>query len=232
MALPDKIYPDYDRSHTGEEGFKFITRDPAAEMEYTAKTLAEVMKVGGYWAQAETAAGTVLKDRFNSVLSSVGVAARAEYDALVAKVKTEVYGSATPTSDVVYTQFLAGMSAAMGGGHTSVSMFANIAVQQRQLEVSNAAAQAAQSVLAHSFDSVKSMPLVVPIESQLISDAHASAVEASSAGQIRSQQIRQSKAAGNVLGQITPNVGTNPTPVDEVVMFGSLHAQGAAASTV
>jgi hypothetical protein len=225
MALPAKLYTDY----TGA-GFTFKTRDPAAEMEYTAKTLAEVMKAGGYWAQAETSAGEVLKDRFNSVLSGVGVAARAEYDALVTKIKTEVYGSATPTSDVVYTQFLAGMSAAMGGGHTSVSMFANIAVQQRQLEVSNAAAQAAQSVLAHSFDSVKSMPLVVPIESQLISDAHASAIEASSAGGIRSQQIRQSQAAGTILAGVMPNVGSNPTPVDEVVMFASLHAQGAAAA--
>jgi len=232
MALPTKIYPDYDRSASGQEGFKFITRDPAVEMEYTAKTLAEIMKVGGYWAQAETAAGTVLKERFNSVLGGVGTAARGEYDYLISKIKTEVYGSSTPTSDVVYTQFLAGMSAAMGGGHTSVSMFANIAVQQRQLEVANATAQAAQSVLAHTFDSVKSMPLVVPIESQLISDAHASAVEASSAGQIRSQQIRQSKAAGDILSHISPSVGSNPTPVDETVMFGSLWAQGAAAETV
>jgi hypothetical protein len=225
MSLPTKLYTDY----TGT-GFTFKTRDPAAEMNYTALTLAEVMKAGGPWATAESAAGQVLKDRFTSVLTDIGTAARAEYDALLAKIKTEVYGSSTPTSDVVYTQYLAGMSAAMGGGHTNVTMFANIAVQQRQLEVSNAAAQAAQSVLAHSFDSVKSMPLVVPLESQLISDAHASAIEADSAGQIRSQQIRQSQAAGNILAGVMPNVGTNPTPVDEVVMFASLHAQGAAAA--
>lgn len=225
MALPTKLYSDV----TGT-GFTFQTRDPAAEMEYTAKTLAEVMKTGGYWAQAESAAGAVLKDRFTSVLTDIGASARAEYDSLLNKIKTEVYGSTTPTSDVVYTQFLAGMSAAAGGGHTNVGMFANIAVQQRQLEVNATAAQVAQSVLAHSFDSVKSMPLVVPIESQLVADSHASAIEAQAAAQIRSQQIRQSQAAGNILANVLPNVGTNPTPVDEVVMFASLHAQGAAAA--
>lgn len=225
MALPAKLYPD----NVGQ-GFTFKTRDPAAEMEYTAKVLAEVMRADGYWAQAEAAAGAVLKERFTTSLNGVGAAARAEYDYLLTKIKTEVYGSATPTTDVVYTQYLAGLSAASGGGHTNVAMFANIAIQQRQLEVNAAAGQIAQSVLAHSFDSVKSMPLVVPIESQLVADSHASAMEGNAASQIRSQQIRQSQAAGNILASVMPSMGTNPTPVDETVMFASLHAQGAAAS--
>jgi hypothetical protein len=75
------------------------------------------------------------------------------------------------------------------------------------------------------------MPLVVPLESQLVSDAHASAIEADAMGQIRAQQIKQSAAAGAILAAVAPNQGSNPTPYEEVLAFASVNATGAAAAT-
>jgi hypothetical protein len=73
---------------------------------------------------------------------------------------------------------------------------------------------------------VSSMPLVVPVESQLVADACSSAIEAYYLAEIRAQQIRQANAAGSILATLSPNQGSNPTPIDETVMFGTINAQG------
>lgn len=230
MALPSKLYPNYDR--TSEEGFSFLTRDPAAEMEYTAKTLAEVMKVGGYWAQAETAVGETLKSRFNSVEDALYTSLSTHWSNKLTEITNNVFPSGS-TNDLAYTQYLAGMSAAMGGGHTSITMFQNITTQEKRLSIVELANKNLQMLAGLTFDATKSMPLVVPVESQLVADACASGVEANAVGQIRSQQIRQSIAAGNIMEAISPglNINSEPAPIDEVVQYGSIHAAGAAAKT-
>jgi hypothetical protein len=229
MAYPDKPYPDYSHA-TGGSGFTFKTRDPKEELTYTAKLLKDICSPTGDWATAEQGVGTVLKNRYTDVAGTLTTNARNEYTTLLNVVKNDVFGGTPVTPNVAYNQFLAGMSAAMGGGHTSVSMYANLATQDRQLMVHEAASRIAQTLLGITYQATSGMPLVVPVESQLVADACASAVEAHSAGAIRSQQIRQSQAAGSYLISAAPNIGTNPTPVDEVVMFTSLRAQGAAAS--
>jgi hypothetical protein len=225
MAYPTKPYADYSGT-----GFTFKTRDPKDELEYTAKLLKDVVAPSGDWATAELNVGTTLKTRYNDVVSSLAETARNEYQTLLGLIKTDVYGGNPTTPNVAYDQYLAGMSAAMGGGHASVAGFGVLATQDKQLMVHESAAKLAATLMGMTYQATSGMPLVVPIESQLVADACASAVEAHSAGNIRSQQIRQSQAAGSVLSNITPNIGTNPTPIDETVMFGSLHAQGAAAS--
>jgi len=225
MAYPAKPYIDY----TGA-GFVFKTRDPKDELEYTAKLLKDICSPTGDWAAAEQGVGTVLKNRYTDVSSTLSSNARAEYTTLLNLIKNDVYGGTPTTPNVAYDQFLAGMSAAMGGGHTSVALYSNLATQDKQLMVHEAASRLAQSLMGMAYQATSGMPLVVPIESQLVADTCASSVEAHSAGQIRSQQIRQSQAAGAHLVGAQPNLGTNPTPVDEVVMFTSLRAQGAAAS--
>lgn len=227
MAYPDKPYPDYTQT-----GFTFKTRDPKEELTYTAKLLKDICDPNGDWADAELGVGTVLKNRYTDVSGTLSNNARAEFTTLLNIIKNDVYGGTPAAPNVAYNQFLAGMSAAMGGGHSSVDSYANLATQDKQLMVHEAAARLAQSLMGLSYQATSAMPLVVPVESQLVADACASAVEAHSAGSIRSQQIRQSQAAGAHLINAQPNLGTNPTPVDEVVMFTSLRAQGAAASAI
>jgi len=228
MALPSKLYNDY-----SGQGFTFVTRDPAGEMNYTAQTLAELMKVDGYWAQAETNAGTVLKDRYVSAVSAVGAEAKTQFDTLKNSIKTELYGNNPANEGIAFSQFLAGMSAAMGGGHASVSYFSNVATQNQQLQILTASAGIAQTVVATAFSAASAMPLVVPLESQLVSDACASGVESNNIGTIRSQQIRQSVSAGMQLSVDLNNENIDGETIkpsfDEVVAAASINAQGAAA---
>ena len=236
MALPTKLYADVDKTiGTNPAGFKFITRDPAAEMEYTAKTLNEIMGTAGYWAQAETNVGTVLTSRYEAAenklwqgtaLANSGMNPRfaAFRDALATNI------GLTNNQNVALEQYYLGLSAAFGGGHTNVGDFMNIATQDRRLQVTETSIKAVQALSAITYGAASAMPLVVPVESQLIADACSSAVETYYLGEIRAQQIRQTKAAGAILSAIAPSAGTNPTPIDEVVMFGSIQAQGAAAA--
>lgn len=224
MPYPSKPYPDF----TGT-GFMFKTRDPKDELEYTSALLRDIVDPSGDWAAAELGVGTVLKNRYTDVSGTLANNARTEFTTLLNLIKTDVYGSTITTPNVAYSQFLSGMSAAMGGGHSSVELYGNLATQDRQLMIHEAAARLAQGLMGITYQATSGMPLVVPVESQLVADACSSAVEAHSAGSIRSQQIRQSQAAASYLVNAQPNLGTNPTPVDEVVMFASLRAQGAAA---
>lgn len=231
MALPadNGPYPSKPYANYSGAGFVFATRDPKKELEYTSALLRNIVSPTGDWAAAELSIGTTLKTRYNDVVSTLATTARAEYQNLLTLVKNDVYGGTPVTPNVAYDQFLAGMSAATGGGHASVALYGNLATQEKQLMVHESASRLAQSLMGLTYQATSGMPLVVPIESQLVADACASSVEAYSAGEIRAQQIRQSQAAAAHLINAQPNLGNNPTPVDQVVMFTSLRAQGAAA---
>jgi hypothetical protein len=220
---------------TEVSGFTFKTRDPAQEMSYTAQTLAELMKADGYWAQAETNVGVVLTDRFVTAVDAVGAQAKSQFDEIKDSIKTELYGVSPANEGVAFSQFLAGMSAAMGGGHASVSYFSNVATQEQQLKVLTSSAQIAQTVVGTAFQATSAMPLVVPLESQLISDACASGVESHNIGSIRDQQIRQSVSAGLRLFASVDNSiingHINIPAFDEKIAVASINAQGAAART-
>jgi hypothetical protein len=223
---PSKPYSDYNSG----QNFIFGTRDPKKELEYTAALLKNIVDPSGDWATAEKSIGTTLKTRYNDVVTTLAATARTEYQNLLTLVKNDVYGGTPVTPNVAYDQFLAGMSAATGGGHSSVALYSNLATQEKQLMVHESASRLAQSLMGLTYQATSGMPLVVPIESQLVADACASAIEAYSAGEIRAQQIRQSQAAASHLTGAQPYLGNNATPVDQVVMFASLHAQGAAAN--
>lgn len=230
MAYPTKPYPDY----ASGQGFTFKTRDPKEELEYTAQLLSDILDPAGYWAEAELHVGTTLKTRYNDVVSTLNTTARSEYATLLSGVKNEVYGTTNPSlPDVAYSQFLAGMSSAFGGGHSSVALYNQLATQQKQIAVQEIATRLASTTMGLTYQATTAMPLVVPIESQLVADASASGIEAHNAGQIRAQQVRQSRAAGQILASAQPPLVINgpQVPVDEVVMYASIHAQGAAANT-
>ena len=229
MPLPTKLYPDYDRSNTStQEGFKFITRDPAAEMDYTVKTLKELMGPAGDWALAETQAGDILKARFNSVENTLYGNVNSRWATKLSSITSEVLGT---QAEFAYGQYLAGMSAAFGGGHTNTAIFQKVSSEERKLAIIDAATKNLQSLNSLTYQSTSAMPLIVPLESQLVADAAASAVEAHAMGSIRSQQIRQSVAAGNVLSATAPDAGNNPRPYEEILAFQSVISTGTAANT-
>ena len=229
MALPTKLYADFEDVPLK---VKFKTRDPAAEMEYTAKTLAELMGTTGYWATAEKNVGTVLTTRFNDAQTALNTNAKTQHSTIATSIKEQILGNSGATHDAAMGSFLAGMSAAMGGGHTSVSYFADKALQSRTIEALTLANQTATQLVGLSYNATSAMPLVVPLESQLVSDACNGGVEAHNLGNVRTQQIRQSQAGAAELEAIAPDLGNNPRPIDEIVMFGSLYAQAASANTV
>jgi hypothetical protein len=232
MALPEKLYADYDKT-TGEdpEGFKFVTRDPAKEMEYTAKTLAELMGTTGYWATAEKNVGTVLTERFNTSESSLYSNISTHWASKISEITTAAGGT---NADTAYSQYLLGMSAAFGGGHTNIGAFIGVNSQDRRLAIIDTATKNFATLVGSTFQAVSAMPLVVPIESQLVADSCASAVEAYAMGEIRAQQIRQSAAGGEVLSQAESWISTGSggvPPYEETLAYASVWATGAAAST-
>jgi hypothetical protein len=95
------------------------------------------------------------------------------------------YYSAKLVNQDSNNQFVLGLSAASGGGQNTTYLANSLSVQQLQ--------EAANNSLTYA----SGIPINVPFESPLISDAHASAVEAKNAGEIRDQQIRQTIASAN-----------------------------------
>ena len=230
-TYPNKLYPSY----AGGHGYTFTTRDPKKELEYTSQLLSDILDPTGYWAEAELHVGTTLKTRYNDVVGTLNTAARSTYDSILTQVKADVYGGTPVTPNVAYAQHLAGMSSSYGGGHTSVSMFVNLSNQQMQLQVQKNAQEIAGTIMGLTYNATTAMPLVVPIESQLVNDASASAVEQYNLGQVRDQQVRQSVVLGNRLASTSAPVTTGnapQTPADEILGYSSIQAQGQAAARI
>jgi hypothetical protein len=76
-------------------------------------------------------------------------------------------------------QYVLGLSASMGGGNNTTYLATSLSVAQ-DMEMAK-----------DSMDIANGLPVITPFESALISQAHASAVEAKNMGEIRDQQIRQ-----------------------------------------
>ena len=124
-----------------------------------------------------------------------------EFTACDTGLTTYLAGRVTTHAETVYTyvkskvpnqdsnqQYVLGFTAAMGGGQNT-TYFANSISVAQNMEMVYKAVEVANG-----------LPIVTPFESPLISDAHASAVEAKNAGEIRDQQLRQSiKSAGGLM---------------------------------
>ena len=116
-----------------------------------------------------------------------------EFTACDAGLTTYLAGRVTTHAETVYTyvkskvpnqdsnqQYVLGFTAAMGGGQNTTYYANSISVAQNM------------EMVLKSVEVANGLPIVTPFESPLISDAHASAVEAKNAGEIRDQQLRQS----------------------------------------
>jgi hypothetical protein len=128
------------------------------------------------------------------------------------------YYSAKLVNQDSNNQYVLGLSAASGGGQNTTYLANSLSVAQLQ--------DAADKALTYS----SSIPIIVPFESPLISDSHASAVEAKNAGEIRDQQIRQTVAsAGGVYKGVAEASRFGYTWEGASIMMGA-YGQAAAAS--
>jgi hypothetical protein len=121
-----------------------------------------------------------------------------EFTACDATLTAYLASRTTTNAETVYTyikskvpnqdsnqQYVLGLTASMGGGQNTTYYANSISVAQN-LEMVVKATELANGI-----------PIITPFESPLISDAHASAVEAKNAGEIRDQQLRQSLQSAN-----------------------------------
>lgn len=121
-----------------------------------------------------------------------------EFTACDATLTAYLTGRTTTNAETIYTylkskvpnqdsnqQYVLGLTASMGGGQNT-TYFANSISVAQNLEI-----------VAKATDLANGIPIITPFESPLISDAHASAVEAKNAGEIRDQQLRQSLQSAN-----------------------------------
>jgi len=156
-----------------------------------------------------------------------------EFTACDTGLTTYLAGRVTTHAETVYTyvkskvpnqdsnqQYVLGFTAAMGGGQNT-TYFANSISVAQNMEMVYKAVEVANG-----------LPIVTPFESPLISDAHASAVEAKNAGEIRDQQLRQSISSANGLSQAwTNSVAANYTWDGTSVAAGLFGQQYAALQT-
>lgn len=116
------------------------------------------------------------------------------------------------------SQFAAGLSAAMGGGHNAATAIADNITFEQKLEAKKVSFSAyAQAVDAYyktytatasqiglganekALTSAVGVPTVVPFESQLASDIYANWQDTINTGQMRDQQIRQTLNGANAM---------------------------------
>ena len=117
-------------------------------------------------------------------------------------------------------QFALGLSAASGGGQNTTYLANSLSVQQLQ--------DAATAALNYA----AGIPIVVPFESPLVSDSHASAIEAKNAGEIRDQQIRQTLAsAAGVTAGWTQALASGYTWEGASIVMGAFGQRAAASET-
>lgn len=126
-----------------------------------------------------------------------------------------------------------GLSAAMGGGHTSASALKDILTYEQKLQGKGLAIEAYSKVLSILFQTFtdtgsklslaasqtglqagSNVPIVAPFESQLCSDIMANWQDTLNTGQLRNQQIRQTVAAAQPMLSFGPPSGLTYTPIN------------------
>ena len=128
-------------------------------------------------------------------------------------------------------QLAAGMSAAMGGGHSAVPAIKdNITFEQKlkaktlaldsytkalgeYFKLTTMAAQLAGNASENAAKTAQQVPVVAPFESQLTADVLSNWQDSLNTGQVRDQQIRQTVAAGHVISQFGPTGVSNQSNI-------------------
>lgn len=128
------------------------------------------------------------------------------------------YVSAKVVNQDSNQQFVLGLSAASGGGQNTSYLANSMSTMQLQ------------EIAENAFKEASAIPIVSPFESPLIAEAHAQAVEAKNAGEIRDQQIRQSlSSAQGVLDALRATSSAEPDYAS--IIIGAYGQLGAAKQT-
>jgi len=155
-------------------------------------------------------------------------------------------------------QLAAGMSAAMGGGHSAVPAIKdNITFEQKlkaktlalnsyvqalgeYYKLTSTAAQLANSASENATKTAAQVPVVAPFESQLTADVLSNWQDSLNTGQVRDQQIRQTVAAGHIVSQFGPTtISYTPSTwnasewnAEFTTAFLGIRSQASAATTI
>jgi hypothetical protein len=117
-------------------------------------------------------------------------------------------------------QYVLGLSASMGGGQNTTYLATSLTVAQ-DMEMAK-----------DSMTIANGLPVITPFESALISQAHASAVEAKNMGEIRDQQIRQTLVSSALTINSLNNTWADSATWDGTsIVVGAMAQHGAASTT-
>ncbi len=246
--------------HEGYD-YKIYGRDIAAEM---STTLDAYLSNASKWASTNlTLTGSLvtqtvtnaanLRPMFEGAMGTAAIslvpttteqALRGDELALAAKALLE----SPEIDESANGQISAGLSAAMGGGHNSVTAIKdNITFEQKLQAKQIAFAAYAQALdnyyktytaTASSLSQVSAqgsaqaaltVPTVAPFESQLAADILASWNDSLNTGQLRDQQIRQTYAAGTALDSFNPGTNFSAWNAEYALAYCGIKSQAAAA---
>jgi hypothetical protein len=252
------------------DGYKLYGRSASSEM---AQGLNAYASNASLWASTNLTLGGSLVSNVSSFASSLrtsfvsglGSAAltlvptttaqttRLEEMALAAKAILE-----DPEIDPTENgQLAAGLSAAMGGGHSAVPAIKdNITFEQKlkakataltayaqalgeYFKLTNQAAVLAGGASENATKTAAVVPVVAPFESQLVSDIFANWQDSLNTGQVRDQQIRQTVVAGETVGTFGATLTYSPTTwnasewnAEFTTAYLGIKSQAAAAKTI
>lgn len=248
--------------HTGY-GYHMYGRSLSSEMSVTLDAyLANSSKwattnlglTGSIVSQTVTHAGTI-KPVFSGTMGSAaiplvptttGQVSRMDELALAAKALLE----SPEIDESANAQISASMSAAMGGGHNSVTAIKDNITFEQKLQAKQLAftayAQAldayyktytatgstlAGAVADGSVKAAMMVPNVAPFESQLSSDILANWQDTLNTGKLRDQQIKQTVAAGDALDNFNPGTNYTAWNAEYALAWCGIKSQAGAAKT-
>jgi len=246
--------------HTGYD-YTLYGRDATAEFSYaldayaanSTKWASTNLTLTGALASQTVANSSTLKPMFTSNMGSAAIPlvpttaeqlARLSEMALAAKAILD-----DPEIDVsANNQIAAGFSAAMGGGHNSVTALKDNIGFEQKLQAKQLAMTAYTQALDAYYkvftatgatlasttsqgvaQSSLSIPTVAPFESQYASDVLAQWQDTLNTGQLRDQQIRQTYAAGTALDNFNPGTSYSAWNAEYALAWCGIKSQAAAA---
>ena len=246
--------------HTGYD-YKIYGREIGAEMSTTLDAyLANASKwastnltlTGSLVSQTVTNAaglksiftGTMGSSAISLVPTTTGQSLRLDELSLAAKALLE----SPEIDESANGQISAGLSAAMGGGHNSVTAIKDNITFEQKLQAKQisfgayaqaldayykvytaTAASLSQVTAQSSAQAALTIPIVAPFESQMASDVLAAWNDSLNTGQLRDQQIRQTHAAGTALDSFNPGTNFSAWNAEYALAYCGIKSQAAAA---
>ena len=246
--------------HTGY-GYSLYGRSATEEISYgldsyianAAKWASTNLSLTGSLASQTVTNAATLKSMFTSTMGSSAIPlvpttadqlARLAELALAAKALLE-----DPEIDLsANNQIASGLSAAMGGGHNSVSAIKDTITFEQKLQAKQLAftaytqaldtyykvftatgSQLSATTSQSTATAALTIPVVAPFESQFAADVLTGWQDTLNTGQLRDQQIRQTYEAGSALDAFDPGTNFSAWNAEYALAYCGIKSQAAAA---